>query len=125
MSDTISELILRVFSSRDLAHLTHWGTDSYATHNATDEFYKEAPLKLDDYIEAYQGLFSKVKFKEDEDLDEELEKETDLVKRLQDDVKWIEKSREGLTKGLTPLENLLDEIVDFYASILYKLRFLK
>lgn len=92
---------------------------------ATDEFYKEAPLKVDDYIEAYQGLFSKIKFKENEDLDEDLEKETDLVKRLQDDVKWIEANRESLTKGLTPLENLLDELVDFYASILYKLRFLK
>lgn len=92
---------------------------------ATDEFYKEAPLKLDDYIEAYQGLFSKVKHKEDEELEEELEKETDLVKRLQEDVKWIELSRESLTKGLTPLENILDEIIDFYASILYKLRFLK
>lgn len=124
MADACSELILRVFSSRDLAHLTHWSTDSYATHMATDDFYKEAPLKLDNFIETYQGLFSKVKFKEDEDLDEELEEESDIVKRLQGDVKWIEASREDLTKGLTPLENLLDELVDFYASVLYKLRFL-
>lgn len=92
---------------------------------ALDEFYKEAPLKIDDYIETYQGLFSKINFKEDEDLDEELEKESDIVKRLQQDVKWIENARNELTKGLTPLENLLDELVDFYASILYKLRFLK
>lgn len=121
---TCSELIYRVFNSRNLAHLEHWKTSSYAAHVALGSFYSDIISNIDSFIEAYQGAFSKVTIKIDEKLEEELESRTDVLLSLQDDVKWINKNRSELAAKVPALENILDELTDTYLSTIYKLRFL-
>lgn len=119
-----SELIYRIFSSRNLAHLEHWKTDSYAAHKALGHFYEDIVSNIDSFIEAYQGAFSKVDIKIDEKLEDGLESRTDILLSLQDDVKWINKNRTELAGKVPCLENILDELTDTYLSTIYKLRFL-
>ncbi len=113
-----------MFNSRNLAHLEHWKTNSYAAHTALGSFYEDIIGKIDSFIEAYQGAFSKVTIKIDEKLEDELEGRTDILLSLQDDVKWINKNRTELAGKVPALENILDEITDTYLSTIYKLRFL-
>lgn len=120
----IDELICRVFLSRDMSHLQHWKTDSYAEHVALGDFYDGVIEKIDSIVELYQGLFTRVNHVEDEELEERLEGIYNIVEHLKDDVRFITENREKIANGVSAIENLLDDLVDFYGSTLYKLRFL-
>jgi NACalpha-BTF3-like transcription factor len=118
----INELICRVFYSRNVSHLEHWKTDSYAKHEALGDFYDEVIDKLDAVVELFQGLYSKVNFVEEEEEEEEGTK--DILACLQDDVKWIIKNYGAISNNNDAIENLLQELVDLYGTTIYKLRFL-
>lgn len=120
----INELICRVFLVRNMAHLEHWKTGSYAAHEALGGFYEEVIPKLDGIVELHQGLFGKVNHKEDEELEEELENFDDIVEHLKDDVKFINKNRSEISSKIPALENLVDDLLGLYGSTIYKLRFL-
>lgn len=120
----INELICRVFSARNMAHLEHWKTGSYATHVALGDFYDGVIGKLDGIVELHQGLFGKVNHKEDEALEEKLEEFADILERLKDDVKFINKNRSEISSKIPAIENLVDELISLYGSTIYKLRFL-
>lgn len=115
----IEELINRVFCTRNCAHLAHWASDSYAEHTALGEFYTDIIDIIDNFVEVYQGNYDKV----------EGIKLTcvckDIIEQLTDDVVWIHKNYDKLTNSVTPLKNILDELLDHYLRTLYKLRFLK
>ena len=115
----IEELIAKIFCTRNCAHITHWKTDSYAEHIALGEFYDNIISKLDTFVEVYQGNFKKI-----QDVDY-LDEYDEIKNHLEDDIKWIEKHYEKLSYSITPLKNILDEILACYLQTLYKLRFLK
>lgn len=115
----IKELITRVFCTRNCAHLAHWASDSYAEHVALGDFYEDIIDILDNFVEVYQGNYTKV---EDVKLTSECE---DILKHLKDDVVWIHKNYEDLCNNVTPLKNILDELLAHYLKTIYKLRFLK
>ena len=57
----INVLVARVFAARNLAHLEHWKTKSYAQHMALNSFYDDVVDDIDSIVETYQGAFGLIK----------------------------------------------------------------
>jgi hypothetical protein len=110
-----------LFLARDVTHSVHLNTRSYAKHVALQGFYDEIVELADGFAEAYQGrhgLIGPISLMS-------AKKTTNVVEFLQDQLEEIEKCRyEVCEKTDTPLQNLIDGIVELYLSTLYKLRFL-
>jgi len=114
----ITELITKTFHSRGAAHIAHWRTKNYARHVALNEFYDSVIDLVDKLVEAYQGNFGIIQ----EDIPEVAPGYgQDIIERLNEDLVWIEANREGIARGVTALENIVDEITGMYLSTLYKL----
>lgn len=116
----IKELVARVFCSRNEAHLNHWATKSYAQHMALESFYDSVLDPLDELVEDYQAAFGLLGKKLEEDEKNE-ESGKDILSRLKDDVKWINKNRNKICKDVSALENILDSISGIYLRTIYKL----
>ena len=117
----ISDFIGLMFLARDVTHSVHLNTRSYAKHKALQEFYEGIVDLADGLAEAYQGrhgLIGPITL-------HSAKKSSNVIEFLQDQLAEIEKERyEVLDKSDTPLQNLIDGIVELYLSTLYKLRFL-
>ena len=115
----IEELIYRIFETRNEAHLSHWTTDSYAEHVALEGFYSAVLGPLDELVENYQaafGIIGEIPCEEDEE-----DEEPSVLKCLKDDVKWISKNRSKISKNISTLENIVDNISSIYLRTIYKL----
>lgn len=123
MAADAAELVERIFLTRNLSHSAHLGTRSFAEHMALGDFYESVIDLLDNFIESYQGAFGLLRSKEEKEEKEE-EGEKDILKTLQEDVKWLNKNRSAIAREVPALENILDEIVGLYLRTIYKLRFL-
>lgn len=110
-----------LFLARDVTHSVHLNTRSYAKHVALQGFYDEIVELADGFAEAYQGrhgLIGPISLMS-------AKKTTNVVEFLQDQLEEIEKCRyEVCDKIDTPLQNLIDGIVELYLKTVYKLRFL-
>ena len=110
-----------LFLARDVTHSVHLNTRSYAKHVALQGFYDEIVELADGFAEAYQGrhgLIGPISLMS-------AKKTTNVVEFLQDQLEEIEKCRyEVCDKTDTPLQNLIDGIVELYLKTVYKLRFL-
>jgi hypothetical protein len=110
-----------LFLARDVAHSVHLNTRSYSKHVALNTFYDEIVDLADGFAEAYQGrkgLIGPISLMS-------AKKTTNIIEFLQDQLKEIEDCRyEVADKTDTPLQNLIDGIIELYLSTLYKLRFL-
>lgn len=116
----IEELIGRVFTARNIAHLAHWkatGVGSYARHVALGDFYDEIIDTLDTLVEAYQGYFGLVG--EPVNI---APKTTDILALITVDAAWISKNRSAIAKNVPALENTVDELSSIYLKTLYKLK---
>jgi hypothetical protein len=109
------------FLARDVTHSVHLNTRSYAKHKALQKFYEGIIDLADSFAEAYQGrhgLIGPVSLMS-------AKKTSNVIEFLQDQLDEIEKVRYDVCdKSDTPLQNLIDGIVELYLSTLYKLRFL-
>lgn len=112
----IEQLIARVFATRNAAHLAHWRTKNCAEHQALGSFYDDVIDNTDSLVEAYQGAFGIVKEVDVKPTSGE------IIGILSADVRWIKANAEEITKGLSPLQNLLDNISAVYLTTLYKLK---
>lgn len=104
-----------LFKARDLTHIAHLKTNSYAEHMALDEFYEELLPLLDDMIETFQGE-NKV-----------LLDITIPESNFESPIQFLETLLE-LTNAVSfssAVQNVLDDVNTLIASTLYKLRFLK
>jgi len=114
----IDELVSRTFAMRDAAHREHFRTTSYARHMALGEFYEALPGAVDDLVEAYQGMFDLVG-----DFDVKLTVgKYDIEAEMQDDIDWLQATRDDTCQEDPSLLNLLDAIVNLYQKTLYKLK---
>lgn len=117
--NSVGQFFGKLFQSRDITHLEHLKTNSFAAHKALNEFYDGVLELTDDLIESYQGIkgiteitipASKVP--------------TNIVDYLNglyvsiktDRVKFFNESQ---------LLNITDEILSLINSTVYKLKFLK
>lgn len=104
--------------ARDMAHLAHWKTKSYAEHKALGAFYDEVLELIDGFVEQYQGYYARRM-----DIDRQGENGNgDIRKALDYQVEWIEKNRfEICDKDESALQNTIDEVVRLYQTTLYLL----
>jgi hypothetical protein len=116
-----AEFVGLFFLARDVTHSVHLNTRSYAKHKALQEFYEGIIDLADGFAEAYQGrhgLIGPISL-------QSAKKTSNVVEFLQDQVEAIEAMRyEVCDRKDTPLQNLIDGIVELYLSTLYKLKFL-
>jgi hypothetical protein len=116
-----NDFIGMLFLARDVAHSVHLNTRSFSKHMALNTFYDEIIELADGFAEAYQGrkgLIGPISLMS-------AKKTTNIIEFLQNQLEEIEAGRyEVCDKTDTPLQNLIDGIVELYLSTLYKLKFL-
>ena len=116
-----ADFVGMLFLARDVAHSVHLNTRSFSKHMALNTFYDEIIELADDFAEAYQGrygLIGPISLMS-------AKKTGNIVEFLQDQLDEIEAGRYDVCKkDDTPLQNLIDGIIELYLSTLYKLRFL-
>ncbi len=113
----ITQLVARVFATRNAVHLAHWKTKSYAEHMALGDFYDELIDRIDDVVEKYQGAFDligDVKLKD--------ASVSNIARHLSDEAEWIESNMTELSGGSAAVENLLQDLAGVYFKTVYKLR---
>lgn len=54
------EVLNKFFEARDVIHLAHLNTTSFAEHKALGKFYEGWTELMDDFIETYQGRYTRV-----------------------------------------------------------------
>ena len=110
-----------LFLARDVTHSVHLNTRSYSKHKALQKFYDNIIELADGFAEAYQGrygLIGPISLMS-------AKKTSNVVEFLESQLAEIESVRYDVCdKTDTPLQNLIDGIVELYLSTLYKLRFL-
>ena len=116
-----NDFVGMLFLARDVAHSVHLNTRSFSKHMALNTFYDEIIELADGFAEAYQGrygLIGPISLLS-------AKKTGNIVEFLQDQLDEIESGRYDVCKkDDTPLQNLIDGIIELYLSTLYKLRFL-
>ena len=112
------EFVGMVLQDRDLAHIAHWKTKSYAEHKALNEFYDAILDLVDGFVEQYQGYYGeRMKITRIDGTTENEIRDT-----LERSMEWIESNRYKVCeKDETPLQNTIDEVVRQYQSTLYML----
>ena len=116
----IEDLVAKVFLTRNLVHIAHWATKSYAQHMALGDLYDALIDDIDAIVEAYQGKKELIKPYLN------LPKiPDDLLTHLEDEVDWISKNRNSIAEDCTAIENLIDSLLETYLKALYKLKNLK
>ena len=110
-----------LFLARDVTHSVHLNTRSYSKHKALQKFYDNIIELADGFAEAYQGrygLIGPISLMS-------AKKTSNVVEFLESQLAEIETMRYDVCdKTDTPLQNLIDGIIELYLSTLYKLRFL-
>jgi len=109
------------FLARDVVHSVHLNTRSYSKHKALQKFYENIIDLADSFAEAYQGrhgLIGPVTLQSSK-------KTSNVTEFLEDQLNEIEKCRyEICDKDDSPIQNLIDGIIELYLSTLYRLKFL-
>lgn len=116
----IEDMIARVFHTRNVTHLAHWKTRSYAEHQALGEFYDGVLDLLDKLVECYQGYCDAL----GEVTLTNKEMPSDISDLLTQDVDWICENRDKIAQSSSALANIIDEICALYMRTIYKLDFL-
>lgn len=111
------EIVLgQLFQSRDILHLTHLATTSYAEHKALNGAYDELLDLIDDLIESYYGTIGKklnLKIPASEYVNAKAH-----ITYIKD---YLMQHRVVFGKENTHLQNIIDEIIAVYAKTLYLL----
>lgn len=127
----MGDLIALLFLSREQAHRAHFkaqGVGSYAAHVALNDFYDNIIDIADSIVEKYQGEFGvliDIPFLEPSDVSQADVYGT-ILAELKAHKGWIDTHRyEVCPKEKTGIQNLIDEAVETYQEVIYKLSFLK
>lgn len=113
-------LLWRIFFSRDIAHIKHLQTGSYAEHKALNEYYDNIVELVDGLIESIQGeIKAKVEFSTYTITQANVSEFESFLSQLKQDIDIHKKTYSS------DVENKLEEIKNEINSLLYKLNFLK
>lgn len=114
-----ARFIALLMHARTAGHMMHLQTRSYAQHMALGAFYEGVGSLLDDFAEAFQGLYGIITpypagF---------TPPGSDALAEIKKIAQSVRECRRELPKD-TELQNIIDEIAGLLDSTLYKLRFL-
>ena len=112
----ITELIARVFATRNAAHAAHWKTTRYAEHVALGSFYDDLVSSIDEIVEVYQGQFGLVG-----GLPGVPSVGEDITEHIRDEGDWIETNRDELSNGSACLGSMIDNLSALYCKTYYLL----
>ena len=118
MNEDAAEFIATLLHSSTVTHFMHLSTDSYSAHKALGHYYEDIIELADDFAEAYQGRYTKIKKYPDN-----FHAATDPEKYLKSMQGFVDEAREDLPKD-SEIQNIIDEISQLIDSTLYKLKFL-
>lgn len=113
----MEEIIGLLFLDRNLTHLEHLKTKSFAQHMALNTFYDEVIDLADKLAEAYQGAEG---IMQDIPLMSNVPNEP-IDMTLYSHMQMIEAMRKSACK-ITAIQNIIDEVISLYLSTIYKLR---
>jgi hypothetical protein len=122
----MEELIATLFLSREFAHRRHLlvtGPGSFAAHTALNSFYDDIIDRADAIAEAYQGrygLMKEIPYLPGARGQKTISETADVLAAQLDEVEQARYS--AVPKSDTAIQNLIDEAVTTYLSVLYKLR---
>lgn len=104
------------FQSRDIIHLAHLQTTSYAEHKALNEYYDGILDLTDELIESYFGYLGKrVNIKIP--ASDYMNAQTHLI-QFRD---YVRKHRNVVGADRTELQNIIDEVISLVNKTLYLL----
>lgn len=119
----VQELIARLFAVRDCAHYAHWATSSGYHHGVLGDIYDQVVDYVDRIMEAYIGNFNTVPSIKTTGYT--LSNDKEILKCLEKDVIWIAENQEKIAEEIEATEAIIDELVEFYLSNIFKLKRLK
>lgn len=112
----IEELVGRVFAARNIAHLQHLTTTSYAQHKHLGDFYEDVVKALDELVECYQGQLAPLG-----DVEILTPDVNDIAAYLREEGDWIESNRDEIAGDSQSVASLVDALVCIYTRTVYKL----
>lgn len=107
-----NKFIGMLFQSRDMMHIAHLQTTSFAEHKALNAYYDGILELTDSFTEKYFGRNKRVEFVIPE------AKNADAVSHLKDMQKLIEGERSNYSSDL---QNIMDEMIGLVNETLYLL----
>lgn len=107
-------LVGELFKSRDVAHLTHFQTTSFAEHKALNEYYDSLLDLVDSFVEESFGIYGRYKI-----VIPSSAEDSNFCKHLEQLRQSIVEHREYIHE--TNLQNLLDEILSLIDKTCYLL----
>lgn len=112
------DFISSLFEVRINAHIAHLQTNSFAKHKALGELYTDIVDLTDSYVETYQGINGILKGYPQIKIQENL----DMAIHLKTKIEEYRKFRKAVTE--TELQQKIDDIIEFFNTIIYKLKYL-
>jgi hypothetical protein len=110
--------IKTLFKARDIAHIIHLGTNSYAAHVAMNDLYNQLVEHADRFAETYQGQYGLIDFDDVHCTESFSESTKSFIESL---VNWVlGKGRQCIPQDYHFL-NLHDELTAMVLGIKYKL----
>lgn len=113
-------LIGTLIMSVAFGHLMHLCATDYASHMALDEYYKEMPEKVDRLAENYLSTVKSANFQVCI-----VPKSTCPIQYLETLHEYVIKYQNNKLQNESAFSSLIDDIVNFIGSVLYKLKRLK
>ena len=120
----MDDLLSMLMHSRTQAHVFHLrvSPNGYASHKALQKYYEDIVDLIDEIAEGYQGMKGLVEFKPVKGIDNDADTDN-IIEYFEDLVKFVhtERMKDDL-KGITFIQNEIDNVEKLIYSTLYKLR---
>ena len=120
--DPVMDFTICLLNSVTTAHILHLSSRSYSQHKALETFYTEIGDLVDDFVEAFQGVYGLLtKYPATADLFAESDPIV-YLQYLKTEVSTLRRAN-GFPQD-SQLQNVTDEIEQLIDATLYKLRYL-
>jgi hypothetical protein len=121
-NEDFCEMVCNILHSRNQAHVFHLQTQSFAEHNALNNYYDGVVDLFDGIIESYQGKYGIIKNFKTFKIEQykNCKKTISYFEKLLD---IIDKNRESIEDSY--IQNQIDTVQELINSTIYKLKFLK
>jgi len=120
----MTDLLSMLMHSRTQAHVFHLrvSPNALALHLALQTYYEDIIGLIDGIAESYQGMAGLIEFKAVKGIDNDADKDN-IISYFEDLVKFVhtERMKDDL-KGISFIQNEIDNIEKLIYSTLYKLR---